>query len=78
MTRKRHAKLLRAFTTRVHEYGLEKGHHASKDMYKGVRMANAGHIPEPYTRDGWWQKVGKETLEIFGMGDIKEVNRNTK
>lgn len=75
MTKKRHAKLLRAFITHVHETSKKDGHKASQDMYKGVRMAMAGHIPEPYTREEWWQKVGKETLEIFGMGDIKEVNR---
>lgn len=84
MTKKRHAKLLRAFITRVHEYGIENGGYASgryqwpKDMYKGVRMANDGHIPEPHTREGWWQAVGKTGLQAFGMGDIKEVNRKTK
>ena len=78
MTKKRHAKLLRAFVTRVHEISKKDGHAAAKDMYRCVRMANDGHIPEGYTREGWWQKVGKETLEIFGVGNIKEVNRKTK
>lgn len=83
MTKKRHAKLLRAFITRVHEYGLKNGYPGGKapngmEMYKGVRMAMAGHIPEPYSRDEWWQKIGKTGLGIWGMGDIKEVNRKTK
>ena len=81
MTKKRHAKLLRAFITRVHETGLKNGYPEGKwpeDMYKGVRMAMAGHIPEPYTREEWWQQIGKTGLGIWGMGDIKEVNRKTK
>lgn len=81
MTKKRHAKLLRAFVTRVHEYGLANGGYPEgktpKDMYKPVRMAKAGHIPEPYTRDGLWQYIGKTSLEIWGMGNIKEVNRRS-
>ena len=78
MTKKRHAKLLRAFITRVHEDGHKKGYPGSKDMYKCVRMANDGHIAEGYTREGWWQAVGKPGLGYYGMGDIKEVNRKSK
>lgn len=81
MTKKRHAKLLRAFITRVHESAPANGGYPEgktpKDMYKGVRMAMAGHIPAPYSREGWWQYIGKTNLEIWGMGDIKEVNRKT-
>ena len=80
MTKKRHAKLLRAFITRIHEKALAEGGYPNgwpKDMYKAVRMANDGHQPEPFNRGEWWQKVGKNSLEIWGMGDIKEVNRKS-
>lgn len=80
MTKKRHAKLLRAFITRVHEYGRAHGYVdcTGRKMYQGVRAANDGFIPKGSnfeTRLDWWQAVGKQTLDLFGMGDIKEVNR---
>ena len=81
MTKKRHAKLLRAFITRVHETGRKNGYPDGEwptDLYKAVRMANDGYIPEGFTREGWWQNLGKTFFEIWGMGDIKEVNRKTK
>lgn len=76
MTKKRHAKLIRAFITNVHLTALKQGGYPNgkwpKDMYKGVRMANAGVIPEGYTRDQWWKTI-KSSLECFGMGNIKEI-----
>jgi hypothetical protein len=82
MTKKRHAKLLRAFATKIHVYAqanyLDYKAPHGKEMYKCVRLAENGLIPvNPatgvYTRQDWWKFI-KPSLEIFGMGDIKEVN----
>lgn len=78
MTKKRHAKLLRALITNIHLTALKQGGYPGgkepKDMYKAVRMANAGAIPEGYTREQWWKNI-KSFLDCFGMADIKEINR---
>lgn len=81
MTKKRHAKLMRAFATRISEYGVKnmegykKPH--GKEMYKCVQLAEQGLIPklvdkETNTRLEWWQGVA-DTVRLFGMGDIKEI-----
>ena len=82
MTKKRHAKLLRAFASKIHVYGQanNKDYKAphGMDMYKCVRLAEKGLIPvnpeqNVYSRKDWWTFI-KPSLELFGMGDIKEVN----
>ena len=78
MTKKRHAKLLRALITNIHLSAIAQGGYPSgkqpKDLYKGVRLANDGHIPEGHTREQFWKSI-KTVLECYGMADIKEINR---
>lgn len=79
MTKKR--KLMRAFVTRINEYGVKNMPDYKKPngkaAYKCVRLAEQGLIPklvgcETNTRLEWWQGV-EDTVRLFGMGDIKEV-----
>ena len=77
MTKKRHAKLLRAFITNIHKTAIAQGGYPNGvkvpvDMYKAVRMANAGCIPAGFTREQFW-KTNKLALVSFGMADIKEI-----
>lgn len=85
MTKKRHAKLLRALVTRVHEKDKKDkkdGYIApnGKRLYKCVEYAQRGLIPrlpelDINTRLDWWRWLGKDTLGMWGMGDIKELKR---
>ena len=77
MTKKRHSKLLRAFVTRIHEYGMKQGYKAphGKAMYKCTRM---GFVENPKvnikTRLDYWKAV-EDAVVLFGMGDIKELRK---
>lgn len=79
MTKKRHAKLMRAFVTRVHEEGKKQGYTAphGKALYKCVYMAEQGLIPKipdriTNTRLDWWQNIGA-AMDLWGMDNIKEI-----
>lgn len=79
MTKKRHAKLMRALVTRIHEKGLQQGYKAphGKALYKCVYLAEQGLIPKipdrlTNTRLDWWKKIGAG-MEIWGLDDIKEL-----
>lgn len=82
MTKKRHVKLVRAFATRVHEWGMKesssyKAPHG-KQLYNCVRLAEQGRIPAIpdrgiFTRQDWWDSIALNTLEIWGMDNIKEA-----
>lgn len=83
MTKKRHAKLMRAFVTKINEYGVKNMKDYKKpngkEMYKCVRLAEQGLIPklvgrETDTRLEWWQGIA-DTVQLFGMGDIKELRK---
>ena len=73
MTKKRHAKLLRAFETRILEYYRSLGYNVHPKMYVAVRNAENGYWPPTCeSRLAFWQRVGKDVLAFYGM-KIKEI-----
>ena len=73
MTKKRHAKLLRALETRIVEYNYRLGNYDHPKMYVGVKNAENGWWPPMCeNRLDFWQMMGKDFLAFYGM-KIKEA-----
>ena len=77
MTKKRHAKLVRAFTTRVYEHSKKDGmcSMSGHSIRQAVANAKKG---DPITVDGkqltrleWWEMVEDVVTNVFGL-KIKE------